>query len=141
MQYVQYECIRAQLTFRNHTASDRLTDDEINEFFREPLSNHIVVAVKGFFRRANLIPNQWKKRIGATHEHYTMKIDNSVQVQGLPGRMTGYWRDIVDETSSSFENLDIYGGINTEIICRKMPVLHRDEIKWIGIYVKRCFDL
>lgn len=266
VQYVQYECIRAQLTFRNHTASDRLTDDEINEFFREPLSNHIVVAVKGFFRRANLIPNQWKKRIGATHEHYTKKIDNSVQVQGLPGRMTGYWSDTVKngfktgphrtsvqaikeyetcylnpfgtnsyqtagfskkngvvrtknktlwnpdcidnlqavdgphvdrhsdkgitelfdceealhdfmqgrrtgngsittynlvedvdvpsihyrgsvttlyvyETSSSFENFDIYGGINNEIICRKMPVLHRDQIKWIGIYVKRCFDL
>lgn len=264
VQSVQDECIRANLLFRNHTTSDRLTNDEINEFFREPLLNHIVLAVKGFFRRANLIPNPWKLRIGATHEHFTKKIDCSVQIQGLPGRMTGYWRDIVEKGfktgphrtsvqaieeyqtcyldpfginsyktagfskkngvvrtknktmlnpdciynlqavdgphvdkhsdkgitelfdceealhdfmqgrrtgngsittynlvedvdvpsisyrgvviplrvyNASFKNADIYGGINTETICRKMPVLHRDEIKWIGIYVKRCFDL
>lgn len=71
------------------------TDDEI-EFFKAALTNHIVLGVKGLLRRANLIPNVWKLRIGATHELYTRKVDNNVQIQELPGRMTGYWRAELD---------------------------------------------
>lgn len=93
---VQNACISNDIGFRNHTSTDRLSNDEINEFFREPLTQHIVLGVKGFFRRANLIPNRWKLRIGATHEHYTQKVDNNVQIQGLTGRMTGYWRDVIE---------------------------------------------
>ena len=89
-------CIRKGVTFRNHTSTDRLSEDEINEFFKEPLTHHIVLGVKGFFRRANLIPNRWKLRIGATHELYTRVVDNNVQVQGLTGRMTGYWRGDIE---------------------------------------------
>jgi hypothetical protein len=90
---VQNACIRKQISFRNHTSTDRLTEEEINEFFKEPLNQHIVLGVKGFFRRANLIPNRWKLRIGATHELYTKIVDNNVQIQGLTGRMSGYWRN------------------------------------------------
>ena len=90
---VQDACIRKGIAFRNHTSTDRLTPLEIKEFFKEALTNHIVLAVKGFFRRANLIPNKWKLRIGATHELYTKVVDNNVQIQGLTGRMTGYWRE------------------------------------------------
>lgn len=93
---VQNACIRKGVTFRNHTSTDRLSEDEIKEFFKEPLSQHIVLGVKGFFRRANLIPNRWKRRIGATHEHYMKVVDNNVQIQGLTGRMTGYWRDDIE---------------------------------------------
>ena len=94
---VQDACFRKGVAFRNHTSTDRLSEDEINEFFKEPLTQHIVLGIKGFFRRANLIPNRWKVRIGATHELYTKKVDNNVQIQGLTGRMTGYWRDVIDE--------------------------------------------
>lgn len=93
---VQNACIRKGVAFRNHTSTDRLSEEEINEFFKEPLTQHIVLGIKGFFRRANLIPNRWKLRIGATHELYTKKVDNNVQIQGLTGRMTGYWRDVID---------------------------------------------
>ena len=93
---VQNACIRKKISFRNHTSADRLTENEIKEFFKEPLKGHIVLGVKGFFRRANLIPNKWKLRIGATHELYTKKVDNNVQIQGLTGRMTGYWRDVIE---------------------------------------------
>lgn len=93
---VQDACIRNDIRFRNHTSTDRLSDDEIKELFKEPLTYHIVLGVKGFFRRANLIPNRWKLRIGATHEHYTKKVDNNVQIQGLTGRMTGYWRNEIE---------------------------------------------
>ena len=92
---IQNACIRKGISFRNHTSKDRLQQDEINEFFKEPLTKHIVIGIKGFFRRANLIPNSWKLRIGATHELYTKNVDNNVQIQGLPGRMTGYWRDCI----------------------------------------------
>jgi len=94
---VQNACFRKGVTFRNHTSADRISEDEINEFFKEPLTNHIVLGVKGFFRRANLIPNSWKLRIGATHELYTKVVDNNVQIQGLTGRMTGYWRDVIEK--------------------------------------------
>jgi hypothetical protein len=117
---VQNACIRKGVAFRNHTSTDRLTDDEIKEFFKEPLMHHIVLGVKGFFRRANLIPNSWKLRIGATHELYTKVVDNNVQIQGLPGRMTGYWRS------------DIEGGHKTG------P--HRTSIKAIEEYEKTYLD-
>jgi hypothetical protein len=94
--HVQYACIRNGIAFRNHTSTDRLSPDEIKEFFKEDLTQHIVLGVKGFFRRANLIPNAWKLRIGATHESYTDVINNNVQIQGLTGRMTGYWRDDIE---------------------------------------------
>jgi hypothetical protein len=94
--FVQNACIRKGVAFRNHTSTDRLSEDEIKEFFKEPLTQHIVLGVKGFFRRANLIPNRWKLRIGATHEYYTKVVDNNVQIQGLTGRMTGYWREDIE---------------------------------------------
>jgi hypothetical protein len=93
---IQNACIRKGVAFRNHTSTDRLSEDEQKEFFKEPLTGHIVLAVKGFFRRANLIPNRWKLRIGSTHELYTKVVDNNVQIQGLTGRMTGYWRDVIE---------------------------------------------
>ena len=93
---VQNACILKGVAFRNHTSTDRLSQDEINEFFKNNLTQHIVLGVKGFFRRANLIPNRWKLRIGATHELYTDTVDNNVQIQGLIGRMTGYWRDEIE---------------------------------------------
>jgi hypothetical protein len=94
---LQNACIRRGIAFRNHTSADRITEDEIKVYFKEPLTQHIVLAVKGFFRRANLIPNRWKLRIGATHELYTKIVDNNVQIQGLPGRMSGYWRDDIEK--------------------------------------------
>lgn len=117
---VQNACIRKGIAFRNHTSTDRLSPDEIKEFFNEPLTQHIVLGVKGFYRRANLIPNRWKLRIGATHELYTKVVDNNVQIQGLTGRMTGYWRG------------DIEGGHKTG------P--HRTSIRAIEEYEKTYLD-
>jgi hypothetical protein len=117
---VQNACIRKSVTFRNHTSTDRLTKEEVKEFFKEPLTKHIVLGVKGFWRRANLLPNSWKLRIGATHEYYTKVVDNNVQIQGLPGRMSGYWRK------------DIEGGHKTG------P--HRTSIKAVEEYEKTYND-
>jgi hypothetical protein len=84
-------CIRNKIDFKNHTSDDRISDEELSNMFNH-ISNHLVIAVKGFYRRANLIPNEWKKKIGATHERYVKKYDTNVQVQGFPGRMSGYWK-------------------------------------------------
>jgi hypothetical protein len=94
--FIQNECIRNGIMSRNHTSSDKIDNDTLTELFETPLSSHVVLIVKGFFRRANLIPNDWKKRIGATHEFYTKQVDNNVQIQGLPGRLSGYWRDVIE---------------------------------------------
>ena len=93
---VETACIHNGIAFRNHTSNDRISQDDINELFKESLTQHIVLGVKGFFRRANLIPNSWKLRIGATHELFTKNVDYSVQIQGLTGRMTGYWRSNIE---------------------------------------------
>jgi hypothetical protein len=117
---VHNACIRKSVAFRNHTSTDRLSPDDIKELFKEPLTKHIVIGVKGLLRRANLIPNSWKLRIGATHELYTKVVDNNVQIQGLPGRMSGYWRE------------DIEGGHKTG------P--YRTSIKAIEEYEKTYID-
>jgi hypothetical protein len=90
---VQNACICKNVVFMNHTSDERLSDEKITYLFKNPLTQHVVLGVKGFFRRANLIPYQWKLRIGATHEYHTPKVDYNVQIQGLTGRMTGYWKD------------------------------------------------
>lgn len=87
-------CIRNNIDFKNHTSDDRISHKELLDIFNN-LSNHLVIAVKGFYRRANLIPNDWKLKIGATHERFVKRVDNNVQVQGFPGRMTGYWKHTV----------------------------------------------
>lgn len=57
---------------------------------------HVVLAVKGMMRRADLIPNKHKYEIGAVMERYTKNPDYNVLIQGLVGRMTGYWREKLD---------------------------------------------
>lgn len=94
---LQNACIIKGVKFKNHTSKERLTDEDIDELFRKPLTQHVVLAVKGLLRRANLIPDSWKLRIGATHELYTKKVDNNVHNQGLPGRMTGHWKHIIEK--------------------------------------------
>ena len=88
--HIHNACIRNNIDFKNHTSDDRITYDELAYIFNN-ITNHVVIAVKGFYRRANLIPDEWKKKIGATHEKFVKKCDTSVQIQGLPGRMTGFW--------------------------------------------------
>ena len=87
-------CIRNNIDFKNHTSNDRISNEELADIFDNP-SKHVVIAVKGFYRRANLIPNEWKKKIGATHERYVKKYDTNVQAQGFPGRLSGYWKDVI----------------------------------------------
>jgi hypothetical protein len=92
--FIMDACIRNNIDFKNHNTDDRISSEELSDIFNN-ISNHLVIAVKGFYRRANLIPNEWKMKIGATHEQYVKKYDTNVQVQGFPGRMSGYWKDAI----------------------------------------------
>lgn len=89
--FISEACKKNNIKFKNHTSDDRINHEELSNIFND-ISNHLVIAIKGFYRRANLIPNKWKLKIGATHERYCKKYDTSVQIQGLPGRMSGYWK-------------------------------------------------
>ena len=96
--YIEESCVKNKIMFRNHTSDERLTDKQIKEMIDNKSEYHIVIAVKGLYRRANLFPDAFKKRIGAVHEKCTKKPDTSVQIQGLTGRMCGYHREwIIDE--------------------------------------------
>jgi hypothetical protein len=96
LSFLKNACELKSVVWKNHTSKDRLTPEQFKEYFQSPLTNHIVLFIKGLLRRANLITNTWKLRIGATHELKTSFIDYSVQIQGLPGRMTGYWRAAIE---------------------------------------------
>lgn len=93
---VQNACIQNGIAYRSHDSIDRISKDEIKEMFEDPLRKHIVLGIKGLYRRANMIPDKWKLRIGATHERYTKKVDNNVQIQGFTGRMCGFWREPIE---------------------------------------------
>ena len=95
--FLQTACIQNDVDFRSHSCEDRIEKDELEKLFGTTLTKHLVIAIKGLYRRANYIPNEWKMKIGATHERFTAKYDTSVQIQGLPGRMTGYWKKDVEE--------------------------------------------
>lgn len=98
---IQDACIKKGVLFKMNTSDDRLTDEDNAELFEKDLTKHVVICIKGFLRRATLIPNKYKLRIGATHEQYvagSSRVDYNVQVQGLVGRMTGYIRnDIINK--------------------------------------------
>jgi len=79
------------VVWHEHNSDERLGN--LVNFFEGELTGHKILLIKGFYRRANLIPNKWKLRIGAMHELWTKKVDNNVQIQGFPGRMSGYWAD------------------------------------------------
>jgi hypothetical protein len=92
-EFIRYACMTYGVEFRDHTSSDRIDDNEFKEIFEKPRTKHMVIAVKGLLRRANLIPNRWKLMIGPVHECHSAKPDANVQTQGLLGRMTGHWRE------------------------------------------------
>jgi hypothetical protein len=94
--FIRRMCDKHNVLFKNHTSADRITDEELASIF-DNITNHTVIAIKGFYRRANLIPNVWKLKIGATHERYVEQFDTNVQIQGLPGRMSGYWREEIEQ--------------------------------------------
>lgn len=113
VQYIQDSCIRKNICFKNHTSVDRICEEDLQTIFENIVkTNHVVIAIKGFFRRADLIPNNWKKKIGCTMEKFVKKCDTNVQVQGLPGRMSGYWR-------SDIENGHITGPHRTSLYAMK----------------------
>lgn len=94
--YISDACKKFKITFKNHTSEERISHEELVDIFNN-ICNHTVISVKGFYRRANYIPNEWKKKIGATHEKFVKNCDANVQVQGLPGRISGYWKkDILE---------------------------------------------
>lgn len=93
--YIENACDKYNISFFNHTSDDRIEYQQMVHIFNN-LKCHTVIAIKNFYRRANLIPNQWKLKIGATHERHVETTDMNVQVQGLPGRMTGYWKKHIE---------------------------------------------
>lgn len=91
-------CDKHGIRFICHTSDNKLEDRHIDELFNKPLTSHYILAVKNLLRRANLIPDKWKIRIGAMHELFTKKVDNNVQTQGLLGRMCGYgWIPLIEQ--------------------------------------------
>jgi hypothetical protein len=80
------------IKFISHTSEKRILKNALIKIF-DNVDQHIIIAIKGFWRRANLIPNEWKIKLGAVMEYYSNDTSVDVQIQGLSGRLTGYWQD------------------------------------------------
>ena len=90
-EYILNACIKYDVEFKNHTSDEKISYTDFSKIFVN-IKKHMVIAVKGLFRRADLIPNDWKIKIGAVHEMHVQKYNTNAQIQGLVGRMTGYWK-------------------------------------------------
>lgn len=90
-------CNNYNIDFFEHNAIDNLHDNEDNDknfkniFENLVKNNHIVILIKGMFRRAEFIPVYWKRLIGAWHEKYVEKSDSGTAAQAGPGRNSWYW--------------------------------------------------
>jgi hypothetical protein len=94
---IEEVCTDNGIQYHTHTSDDRIDSDELKKLFGLSLSRHHVIMIKGFYRRADFIPNIWKLKIGAVHELFTNIDDYNVQMQGLIGRMSGYWRESIEK--------------------------------------------
>ena len=92
--FIQEAAYNNNIRFINHTSDERISYKDLNEIFNN-IDEHIIIGIKGFWRRANLIPNAWKAKLGAIMEYCGSDpaCPPDVQIQGLPGRLTGYWED------------------------------------------------
>jgi hypothetical protein len=118
-------CIKYNIEFRNHTSDDKISYKDLEEIFKRK-DKHIVIIIKGLFARADLIPNNWKIKIGTTHEKYVKDGIISTQIQGLPGRLTGYWKNII-------ENGHKTGPYRTSIIAINKYIEMYNNVSQIGI--------
>lgn len=92
-EYIRTAAAKNKIKFLNHTSDERISNEDLTELF-DNLNEHVIIAIKGFWRRANLIPNKWKIKLGAIMEYCGKGISYpDIQVQGLPGRLTGYWEN------------------------------------------------
>jgi hypothetical protein len=125
-------CTALKVDFRDHTSVDRIPDAEFKEIFETTRSRHSIIAVKGLYRRANLIPNEWKLKVGPIHELYATNPDANVQTQGLVGRMTGYWKDKIDGGHKT-------GPYRTSIKVIKQAILSYDDPSAANPFQSRNF--
>jgi hypothetical protein len=71
-------------------------------------------------------------KIGATHEMYVKKGDMNVQVQGLPGRMTGYWK-------REIQNGHITGPYRTsKAAIEEYEDFIKNPDEFYKLYVRKC---
>tara|TARA_B100001094_G_scaffold74804_1_gene71128 strand:- start:3042 stop:4742 length:1701 start_codon:yes stop_codon:yes gene_type:complete len=84
------------LAVRDHTSENRIPEKDLEDYFSQELESHMIILVKGFYRRSNLIPNSWKMKIGAMHESWVKNPSTETEVQAFPGRMCGYWKSKLD---------------------------------------------
>ena len=79
--------------FYNHNSQERIPAIDLREIFERNLTSHIVIAVKGFYRRADLIPNAWKLKLGSLMDYKSILLNTNVAIQSLAvGRIHGYWK-------------------------------------------------
>ena len=141
--YIKTAAEQLDIQCFDHTSAKRIPYEELSNYFSKPLENHMILCVKGFYRRANLIPNNWKIKLGALHEQFSKKPNTETEVQAFPGRMCGYWKDILDTghkigpirtcIKCMEEYIEWYNNPNKESIYRTNTMVNPNNI---GIKIK-----
>ena len=141
-QHIHDACIKHGIEYKNHTSKNKINRVKLDEIFDNELQNHLVISVKEFYRRANLIPNQWKLKIGATHERCVKTPNIGVVVQGFPGRMSGYWKQFILDGHktgpyrTSIESINIY-----EDWYKHLTIINNSSIKKTFLHPRNIQNL
>ena len=89
---IKKACKEAGICCYEDNSIDRITNEEKMKIFTELIKKqHVVLIVKGFERRAEFWPTEWKLKTGALHDRYAKNPCGNVVGQSFPGRMCGYW--------------------------------------------------
>lgn len=90
IEHVKTAAKENNIVCREHNSHSRIDEDTFTKILQE--DKHIIIIIKDFWRRANLIPNQTKIKLGALMD-FCGKNKQSIScvIQSLSGRVTGYW--------------------------------------------------
>jgi len=93
--FIRDACAKFDIEYHDYTSKNKITPEEMDNIFMN-VTKHTVIAVKGLLTRSDLIPNKWKLKAGAVMERKIRgnNVNITVNIQGLPGRYTGYWKDV-----------------------------------------------
>lgn len=89
---IKKACEEAGICCYQDNSKERISLEEKMKIFTElTKKQHVVLIVKGFERRAEFWPTEWKLKTGALHDRYAKNPCGNVVGQSFPGRMSGYW--------------------------------------------------
>ena len=83
-----------KIEVRNHNSKETITPRDFENLYDNLVNNrfHVIILIKGMLRRADLIPTEWKKKIGVLMDKPSRSFSTGTVIQSLPGRACGHYK-------------------------------------------------